>query len=91
MSEKTKNPESFEAGLERLESLVESLENKDQSLDEALKAFEEGVALSRQLSEKLKTAEMRLETIAKGLDGEPVVTNLNLKDLSSSEKGKGNG
>ncbi|MDR1487293.1 MAG: exodeoxyribonuclease VII small subunit [Deltaproteobacteria bacterium] len=87
MSDKTKKDlDSFEAGLERLEALVASLENKEQSLDVALKAFEEGVTLSRELSAKLKKAETRLETIAKGLEGEPIASPLELDDLDGKEK-----
>jgi exodeoxyribonuclease VII small subunit len=82
MTEKnSKDSDSFEAGLKKLEALVESLENKEQSLDVAIKAFEEGVALSRQLSEKIKTAETRLETISKGLEGQPQTSKLELDDL----------
>jgi exodeoxyribonuclease VII small subunit len=63
--------ETFEAGLERLTQLVSSLESQELSLDEALKAFEDGVALSQKLSEKLSVAEARLEILTKGPDGLP--------------------
>jgi exodeoxyribonuclease VII small subunit len=68
--------ESFEAGLERLKKLVEALAKPGVSLDDALKGYEEGVALSRLLSTKLAKAEARLEKLTQGLEGEPLTVPL---------------
>lgn len=54
---------SFEAALERLESLVAGLEDGELSLEEALAGFEEGVRLSRRLAEQLGDAERRIERL----------------------------
>ncbi|MDR1050070.1 MAG: exodeoxyribonuclease VII small subunit [Deltaproteobacteria bacterium] len=74
MSEAKKLPEeSFEAGLERLKKLVDTLGRPGVSLDDALRGYEEGVALSAELSQKLTRAEARLEKLVQGPDGEPRV------------------
>ncbi len=55
----------FEGALERLEDLVERLEGGDLPLDEALEAFEQGVALTRQCAERLADAERRVELLSR--------------------------
>ena len=42
---------SFESSLEQLESIVDRLEEGDLPLEEALAAFEQGVALTRRCAE----------------------------------------
>jgi exodeoxyribonuclease VII small subunit len=54
---------SFEAALERLEGIVEQLEEGDLELEAALAAFEEGVALSRRCAGELDEAERRIEIL----------------------------
>lgn len=56
---------SFEAMLERLEAVVERLEVGDLPLEDALRAFEEGVSLSRSCSEQLESAERRIEELVR--------------------------
>ncbi|MDR1578245.1 MAG: exodeoxyribonuclease VII small subunit [Deltaproteobacteria bacterium] len=70
----------FEVGLERLTKLVASLESQELNLDDAIKAFEDGVILSQKLAEKLNAAEARLEILTKGADGAPEVKPLILED-----------
>ena len=53
----------FEAALERLEGIVEQLEEGDLELEAALAAFEEGVALSRRCAGELDEAERRIEIL----------------------------
>jgi exodeoxyribonuclease VII small subunit len=72
--DKKKTDETFEAGLERLKNIVDGLEKTDISLDDALNGFEEGIKLSRKLSDKLTQAEARLEMLTKGADGKPKVS-----------------
>ena len=55
---------SFEAGMETLNTLADRLESGELGLDESLKAFEEGVRLYRQLQEQLDSAKLRIQTIA---------------------------
>jgi exodeoxyribonuclease VII small subunit len=54
---------SFEAALQRLEALVERLEQGDLELEAALAAFEEGVALARRCAAQLGDAERRIEVL----------------------------
>lgn len=51
---------SFEAALERLEGLVDRLEDGDLELEESLEVFEKGVALSKQCASKLESAEQKV-------------------------------
>jgi len=55
--------QSFEAALARLEALVDRLERGDLTLEEALAAFEEGVALARRCAAQLGDAERRIEVL----------------------------
>jgi len=54
---------SFEVALDRLEALVERLEQGDLELEAALAAFEEGVALARRCAAQLGDAERRIEVL----------------------------
>jgi exodeoxyribonuclease VII small subunit len=56
-------PVDFEASLAELEALVERLEQGDLPLDEALKSFERGVALTRQCQGALKAAQQKVEIL----------------------------
>jgi exodeoxyribonuclease VII small subunit len=53
----------LETALEKLESLVESLEQGDLSLEESLKAFEAGIKLTRQCQETLAAAEQKVQML----------------------------
>jgi exodeoxyribonuclease VII small subunit len=59
----------FEESLEQLEKLVEELEGGELDLDEALKRFEKGVALSKQLNGALDAANRKVEKLLIGADG----------------------
>lgn len=61
---KQKEP-SFEAALARLEEIVATLEKGQAPLDDSLKLFEEGVALSRFCSGKLDEIERKIEILVK--------------------------
>ncbi len=53
----------LETALEKLELLVESLEQGDLSLEESLKAFEAGIKLTRQCQETLAAAEQKVQLL----------------------------
>jgi len=53
----------FEQSLLELESLVAKLEQGDVPLEEALKTFERGVALTRQCQTALRTAQQKVEVL----------------------------
>lgn len=54
----------FEEALGQLEKLVVELESGDLGLDEAMKRFEKGVKLSRQLEGTLEGASRKVETLS---------------------------
>ena len=60
----------FETSLVELEQLVERLEHGELPLDEALRTFEQGVALTRQCQGALKTAQQKVEVLLRR-NGEP--------------------
>jgi exodeoxyribonuclease VII small subunit len=66
--EPPKKPD-FERSLARLEEVVRRLESPQLSLDDAMKLFEEGVALSRECQKQLEEAEGRVEILLKKADG----------------------
>jgi exodeoxyribonuclease VII small subunit len=63
--EKKQGDLSFEAGLKRLEEVLDSLEHGNLSLEEAMRAFEEGVRLVRLCHRKLDEVEKRVELLLK--------------------------
>jgi exodeoxyribonuclease VII small subunit len=65
---KTKAPQNeplpdFERSLSELEALVQKLEQGDVPLEEALKTFERGVALTRQCQTALRGAQQKVEVL----------------------------
>ena len=53
----------FEASLEKLEELVDRMEEGDLSLEESLSAFEQGVKLSRECQQALAEAEQKVNLL----------------------------
>ena len=53
----------FEASLGRLEQLVDQLEEGELSLEDSLKAFEQGVKLTRECQEALRKAEQKVNLL----------------------------
>lgn len=60
----------FEKDLEKLEKIVEALEEGELSLDDSLKKFEEGIMLGRRCEKALSAAEKKIEILMKNADGE---------------------
>jgi exodeoxyribonuclease VII small subunit len=58
-------PPDFEQALAELEGLVERLERGDVPLDEALRTFERGVALTRHCQACLQAAQQKVEILLK--------------------------
>jgi exodeoxyribonuclease VII small subunit len=54
---------NFEERLERLETLGEKIRQNDVPLDEALKAFEEGIRIAKTLEKDLEKVESRIEIL----------------------------
>jgi exodeoxyribonuclease VII small subunit len=59
---------NFEERLKRLETLGEEIRKPDLPLDNALKAFEEGIKLAKGLEADLEKAETRVEILMNGPD-----------------------
>ena len=54
---------TFEEGMDQLEMLIEKLSGGMLTLDETMKTYEEGVALSAQLEKELAQYKRRIEMI----------------------------
>jgi exodeoxyribonuclease VII small subunit len=61
----------FEDCLARLEQIVGALETGNLTLDDSLKAFEEGVTLMRHCARYLDEAERRIEVLTRNEAGVP--------------------
>lgn len=68
MTRKAEKPD-FEHSLSELESLVVRLEQGDLPIEEALKAFEQGVRLTRECQTILQQAEQKVQLLTEQ-DGE---------------------
>ncbi len=68
MEESKKNDDmanlSFEDALEQLEAIVRTLEGGEAKLDDAIGAYERGIALKTHCETKLSEAKARIEKIA---------------------------
>jgi len=53
----------FESTLEKLETIVEDMENGELSLEASLKAFEKGIVLTRECQEALNQAEQKVKVL----------------------------
>jgi len=60
---------SFEDALRRLETIVEELEGGELSLEDSIARYEEGMRLSRRLTQQLDEAEKRIERLVENADG----------------------
>ena len=61
----------FEAALAELESIVDRLEKGAVSLEDSIKLYERGEALTAHCDHLLKNAEMRIEKINLSAEGKP--------------------
>ena len=53
----------FEGSMVELESLVERMENGEQSLEDSLKDFERGIALTRSCQKSLQETEQKIQML----------------------------
>jgi exodeoxyribonuclease VII small subunit len=71
-------PQSFEESLTELETLVDTLEKGDLSLEQSLSAFERGIALTRDCRKALDAAEQKVRILtgeSRDAEPEPFQTN----------------
>ena len=62
MTKKSKSID-FEEALASLETLVEAMEDGNLSLEESLKAFEQGIKLTRECQQALDQAEQKVQLL----------------------------
>ncbi len=79
---------TFEEALQRLETIVDRLEEGDLELEAALAAFEDGVKLTRRCASQLEDAERRIEVLVR--EGErwiarPFAESMESEDSEESE------
>jgi len=67
--EESKDVTRFDDGMAELEAIVARLERGELPLEEALAAFEAGIALVRVLNQRLNEAEARIEILSRDADG----------------------
>lgn len=65
------NTLSFEDSMKRLEEIVQFLERGNIPLEEAVQAYEEGMALKQFCLSKLEHAQLRIEKVTGVLKKEP--------------------
>ena len=61
---------SFESALEEMESIVQKLESGEVKLDEAIDSYTRGAQLKKHCENKLKEAQVRIDKIVLGNNGE---------------------
>ena len=64
---------SFESSLENLESIVDQMEQGELSLEESLKAFEQGIKLTRECQSALLKAEQKVQMLIEEDDEDSLV------------------
>lgn len=68
-SSKPAKPESFEKNVEKLDAIVQQLEDADLPLEKALQLYEEGMKLSEVCQKQLQEAEGRIQILMKKAGG----------------------
>ena len=71
---------SFEQAMRELEKVVGQLESGDVELEKSIAIYERGAALRAHCEAKLKDAELKVESIVMGADGQPAATPSDLGD-----------
>ena len=75
----------FEKAMERLEEIVENLEGGELSLEDSLKAFEEGMKLAGFCSHKLEEAEKKVTLLVRESEEKYTQTPFEIEEEKDSE------
>ena len=59
---------NFEVSLQKLEKIIEKLEDGDISLEESVKSFEEGIGLVKECQKQLSQAELKVKKLLDNSD-----------------------
>ncbi len=70
MAKRSRKTPDFEAALDELEKLVETMEQGDLSLEDSLKHFERGIQLTRSCQQALREAEQKVQVLLEKDGGE---------------------
>ncbi len=81
---KSGKPEPFEKNLERLDAIVQELEDAELPLEKALQLYEEGMKLSEVCHKQLEEAEGRVEILTKKAGGKVEAEPFEPKDSEPS-------
>lgn len=68
-AKKNMKEQNFEESLERLEKIVEDLENGELSLNKSLELFKEGVELTKVCTSKLNVAQQEVQKVVEDSEG----------------------
>ena len=63
-----KDTVNFEVSLQKLEKIIEKLEDGDISLEESVKSFEEGIGLVKECQKQLSQAELKVKKLLDNSD-----------------------
>lgn len=69
---RTKKLPSFEETVQELEQIIARLEQGELNLDESLTLYEKGIALTRQCSQQLESAQLKMEELKAGKPDEAI-------------------
>tara|TARA_Y100000768_G_scaffold371613_1_gene338501 strand:+ start:1001 stop:1219 length:219 start_codon:yes stop_codon:yes gene_type:complete len=58
-----KDTVNFETSLQKLEKIIDRLEDGDVSLEESVKSFEEGIGLVKECQKQLSEAELKVKKL----------------------------
>lgn len=72
MESENKAKMTFEEKLGRLSEIVEKLEGKAMGLEESLKLYQEGKALSTELAKELEEAKLKIEELSEAKENSKV-------------------
>ncbi len=76
----------FEEAMERLEEIVQGLEDGELPLEDAIKAFEEGMKLAGFCSDKLEEAEKKVTLLVKKSGGKHAQIPFELEDEEDADE-----
>lgn len=71
---------TFEELLNRLESIVDEMENMDIGIEKAVKLYKEGIEISTQCSQRLENVEQQVKILKEKSDG--TFKEINFKPMS---------
>ena len=69
MTKKKDSRGSLEQSLKRLSEIVEAMELGNVPLEDAMALYEEGIQISKECAEKLKSAELKIQKLSKNIEG----------------------